>query len=348
MQNVCVLKISADTSFDDIVRAVEAGGHGFVALVNKTGKLEGVVTDGDIRRCLLQSKLNLNSVINRTPKTWSSSYPEKSADPFMRRLHLRHLPVVDESGTLIKILSLDDSNFNIRNESVVLMAGGLGTRLLPLTKDRPKPMLEVGGKPILENLIDSFVKYGFVNFYISVNYLADQIIDHFGDGTKFGINIQYIHEKKRLGTAGALSMLKSRLKEDFIVANGDILTNLDFLDALDFHNTRKSDLTICARQHDVQVQYGVLHSDSSGRLVDMVEKPSYSFFINSGIYILNQQVLSIIPDDQYFDMPQLVLDVMKRRQDGVSVYKFNEYWADIGQLSSYHGAKDFFESRSLM
>ena len=187
---------------------------------------------------------------------------------------------------------------------VVLMVGGLGTRLWPLTESTPKPMLPVGGKPILQTIVEKFVGYGFVNIVMCVGYKSNIIQDFFGDGSRFGANIDYVLEDKRMGTAGALSLLPHRPAEPFFVMNGDLLTNVNFDHFLNFHTEDGASATMCVREYDFQVPYGVVEI-GDGEILSIEEKPLHKFFVSAGIYMLNPDCIDLIPKNEYFDMPAL-------------------------------------------
>lgn len=342
----CTIVLRESTTHQDIIAVVERGGYGLAAVVDEHLKLLGIVTDGDIRRCVLLGDFSLDKLLNRKPKVWRSDQPEKSAISYLKRIHRRQIPVVDEGGTLIKIISLDDSSFLVNNNPVVLMAGGLGTRLRPLTEKVPKPMLKIGDKPIIEHLIESFVQHGFMNFFITVNYLADQLKKYFGNGSALGITIEYVEENKRMGTAGALATIKNSLNMPFYVANGDIVTNLDFFDMLNFHMEEGNDLTICVKKNEINIPYGIVEIGNDHRIRSIKEKPVYEYFVSSGIYILENTILKYIPDDSFFDMPDLIQKIIDV-SGTVRSYKFDGYWTDIGHLKSYNEAKDHYECKEV-
>ena len=216
------------------------------------------------------------------------------------------------------------------------MAGGTGTRLRPLTENSPKPLLTVGDKPLLEGIIENFVRQGFSKFFISVNYLAESIKDHFGDGAKWGAHIIYLDEDKPLGTAGALKLLPEKPTSPVIVMNGDLVTKIDFRDVLDFHSTQSSVATMCVREYDFQVPFGVV--ETQGAMIQSIdEKPVHKFFVNAGIYVIDPDALEIIPDDQKFDMTEL-FDQLVQGSQPAAAFPVHEYWMDIGRLDDFHRA----------
>ncbi|MFC6648217.1 sugar phosphate nucleotidyltransferase [Paenibacillus rhizoplanae] len=220
------------------------------------------------------------------------------------------------------------------------MVGGLGTRLRPFTDDIPKPMLKVGDKPILETIIEGFKNYGFTKFILSVNYKKEIIKAYFQDGKHLDVYIEYIEEGKRLGTAGALSLLSEKPNAPFFVMNGDLLTKMNYEQLMEFHCETKSNATICVREYEYQIPYGVIETENH-RLLSIVEKPVHKSFVNAGIYVLDPQVLEHVPQDEFYDMPDLFKKLMDM-QGGVSAFPLREYWLDIGQVDDYEKANGDF------
>ncbi|MDE2292970.1 MAG: NTP transferase domain-containing protein, partial [Elusimicrobia bacterium] len=215
----------------------------------------------------------------------------------------------------------------------------LGQRLGPLTRSRPKPMLPLGDKPILEVLLEQFRESGFTRFFFAVNYLAEQIMSHFGDGSAWDVRVEYLREDKPLGTVGALSLIERRLGEPVLVANGDIVTKVNFKALLNFHKEEKALATLCIKPQEIQVPYGVVELDGR-RLRTFVEKPTTRSYINAGIYVLEPEVLSWMPKGERRDMPRLISDIQARRKDGIACFPIQEYWMDIGELQAYRRAGD--------
>ena len=202
------------------------------------------------------------------------------------------------------------------------MAGGRGKRLMPLTENCPKPLIKVNGKPILEIILEQCINAGIVNFYISVHYLSNKIIDHFGNGEKWNVKINYLNENIPLGTAGALTLLPKNLKKSILVMNGDVLTKLNLNEILSFHNNQQSIATICVKEHNVQIPYGVVDVEGYN-LEGFVEKPTYKYLINTGLYIINPAIVDFCKKDQYLDMPEL-LTLAKQSNNKISVCPVNE------------------------
>jgi dTDP-glucose pyrophosphorylase len=338
MLHKLILKDS--TSFAEAVGLLDLNGNGFLPVVAIDGKLVGILTDGDVRRAILKNITDVRSIINTAP-TIALNTEERHA--IIRRLHhlkRRHMPVVDKDGRYVDVIVLNDFNIKSILNRVVIMAGGLGTRLGELTKETPKPMLMIKGKPILERIIESFKGYGFHDFTFCLNYKSEIIENHFGDGSKFSVSINYTIEEKRLGTAGALSLIdKSLLNEPFLVTNGDILTALNYEDFMDTHKKTSSIATMCVKQHSMQLPYANIISDEDGNLVSLEEKPHIPFYINAGIYALDPEVLDRIPYNEYFDMPSLFGALLAEGRP-VKTYKMDDYWVDIGMPNDFRQAND--------
>jgi dTDP-glucose pyrophosphorylase len=315
-------------------------------VVDQTNTIKGVVTDGDVRRALLNGK-NIEApvidIMNTEPMTIMEPYSRESVRNIMMEKGIPSLPVLNEYDEVIDIAVLRElSDIKVVENPVFLMAGGFGTRLRPLTDNCPKPMLKVGPRPLLETIVLRLKAQGFRNFYISTHYLAEQVKDYFEDGSRFGINVNYVHEENPLGTAGALSLLPSTIsKLPLLMLNGDILTNVNFARLLEFHNSNVNAATMCVKQYQYQVPYGVINGD--GHIVtSIVEKPTHSFFVNAGIYVLNHSIVTSLKNEEVKDMPSLLDEKMKCGEN-VSMFPIHEYWLDIGRMEDFHTAqKDFY------
>ncbi|MES3037942.1 MAG: nucleotidyltransferase family protein, partial [Bdellovibrionota bacterium] len=328
---------------DSIVRALEilnTTGVQFVVITDDDENLLGAVTDGDIRRGLLkgiQIQDKLEKVMNAKPTSLPYNSSKKDILRLMRERDFLHLPLVDSKNRVKAIISLTElMRIKKKDNHVVLMAGGLGSRLAGLTSNCPKPMLKVGGKPILETTIETFKEHGFHNFVIAVNYMSEMIEEHFKDGSHLGIKIQYLKEKTRLGTAGALSLYDLNNGLPFLVMNGDLLTKLSFTDLLEFHNAHKNDATMSLRQYEHQIPFGVVTTENE-QVLKIEEKPIRGFFVNGGIYVLDPKVISLIPKDTYFDMPTLLEQLIETGKK-VGAFPFFDYWIDIGRMDDYERA----------
>lgn len=332
--------LTKNATIREALLTIDAGAKKIALVIDNDEKLLGTLTDGDIRRGLLVG-LNLHdrieSIIFKNPLVCAMDSNRKKIHELALRKNIDYIPLVDKLGKLIDIVEIDRLLIPTkRKNKVVLMVGGLGTRLRPLTDDTPKPMLTVGDKPILETIILNFKKYGFINIILCVSYKAEKIISYFADGSEFGVNIEYIHEEKRMGTAGALSLIKSGLDEDFFVMNGDLLTNMDFGNMMDYHIRNSAYSTMGVRAYDFQVPYGVVNVEGIDiKTID--EKPVHNFFVSGGIYILNPKVLKFIPKDDFFDMPTLFEKVIEEQLKSIS-FPIREYWLDIGRIEEFNKA----------
>jgi len=305
----------------------------------------GTVTDGDIRRAILKGlplDTQVRHIMNHRAVTVPEQLTSQEMLAFMRVNKVYRLPVLNEHGQVTGLAVLDELlTPTARPNFVVLMAGGLGTRLRPLTNSQPKPLLKVGSKPVLQTIIENFREQGFRDFYISVNYKAQMIEDYFGNGAQFDVKITYLHENQRMGTAGALSLLPEPPTHPLLVMNGDLLTKVDYRHLLDFHVSHRSQATMCVREYDFQVPYGVVEIDKH-RIVGIKEKPLQRFFVNAGIYVLEPQTLAYIPANQFYDMPTLFEHLINEGQE-TCVFPIREYWIDIGHKADLERANLEFE-----
>lgn len=333
--------VSPEATLKEGIERIDKGGMQLAIVLEPDGCLAGLLSDGDVRRAILRGcdlSTPVRQVMNRQPTTAPSSWSGEELLALMRKKILRQLPVVNEAGRVVGLATVDDlSGVVERPNWVVLMAGGLGTRLLPLTETVPKPMLPVSGKPILENILESFVEQGFRHFFLSVNYMAEAVRAHFGDGSRWGVDITYLYESKRLGTAGALSLLPGRPEDPILVMNGDLLTRARFDNMLHFHLEHGAAATMAVREYDFQVPYGVVRLEGA-RILGVDEKPVHRFFVNAGIYALSPAVLDLVPKDRFFDMPSLFEGVLASGGH-VAAFPVREYWLDVGRLEEFERAQ---------
>ena len=342
MRIVNDIKLSINSTIKDALQTINNGGLQVAIVVDENDTLVGTVTDGDIRRGLLNG-LDLNSsvslVVHKSPSIASVGDTKESILKIALAKKLHKIPLVDELGKLVGIEDIEDIIKPVgKTNRVILMVGGLGTRLRPLTQDTPKPMLKVGNKPILQTIVEKFAEYGFVNITMCVNFNASIIRDYFGDGKEFGVNIDYVLEQKRMGTAGALSLLKERPSEPFFVMNGDLLTNVNFEHILNYHTLNKATATMCVREYDYEVPYGVVKMNDN-KIIEIAEKPVQKFFVSAGIYMLSPEILDIIPQDEFYDMPTLFEKAIAQDKNVIS-FPIHEYWIDIGRLEEYQKANE--------
>ena len=329
----------------EAVATIDAAGLQIAIVVDEDRRLLGTVTDGDIRRAILRGVAlddAVTEVMNENPTTAREHDDRETLLTLMRQRHLHQIPLLDATWRVVGLEVLDNLlQPKQRPNAVVLMAGGLGSRLSPLTDNTPKPLLHVGSKPILETILEAFVQHGFGRFYLSVNYLAEQVESHFGDGSRWGVEIEYLRERERLGTAGALSLLPERPAEPLFVMNGDLLTRLNFAHLLDFHTEHAAAATMCVREYEMQVPYGVIETRSH-RILDIREKPTERYLVNAGVYVLQPDVLDLIPDGKFFDMPELFMRLIQQEEE-TAVFPIREYWMDIGRLEDFDRANGQFD-----
>jgi dTDP-glucose pyrophosphorylase/CBS domain-containing protein len=333
--------VSPETSLREALSRIDSSGTQLAIVTDSKGRLKGTLSDGDVRRALLRGvdlSIATAEVMNSNPIVAEAASPRQEVLTLMRTNVLHHIPLVDEDGVVLQVITLDELSGIVRNSNwVVLMAGGLGSRLLPLTENCPKPMLHIGRKPILENILEGFVDQGFCNFYISVNYLAEAIMDYFGDGSRWGASIKYLREDKRLGTAGPLSLLPEPPQEPFFVMNGDLMTKARFDSMLQFHNEHKASATMAVREYELEIPYGVIRMNGS-RIQGIDEKPVQKFFVNAGMYILSPDVFDHIPKGEYLDMP-ILFDNLMSAGKSADAFLLREYWLDIGRIEEFEKAK---------
>ena len=343
-----ILVSPEDTLLEAITR-IDTGALQIALAVDANGGLLGTVTDGDIRRGLLR-KLPLDTpvreVMNSAPVTLPDNTERNIALALMREKGIHCIPLVDTNGRITGIETEHTLIFEGERETcVVLMAGGLGMRLRPLTETLPKPMLEVQGKPMLEHIIERFRAQGFRRFYLCVNYKSEIIEEYFGDGAALECDIRYVHEDKPLGTGGALALLPGKdLSKDIIVMNGDLLTTVNFRNILSFHREMHSRASMCVIPHMVDIPFGVVKL-ADNKFDGIEEKPSYSFFVNTGIYVLNANLIEQIPANVFFDLPTL-FNTLKDQDEKVSVLPLHEQWRDIGNMDDFNKIQDEVRKRS--
>ena len=333
--------VSSSTSLRQTIEAITNGNLQIALVVDANNKLLGTVTDGDIRKAILAGKdldITAEEAMRREPITSAAKTPRAAILKLMREKRIHQMPLLDDLGRVVDVLTVDDMiGAHQKPNAVVIMAGGLGTRLHPLTQDTPKPMLKVGGKPILETIIQSFVDQGFVNFFVSLNYKAEVITNYFGDGSQLGATINYLHEKSRLGTAGGLSLLPQNIHAPIIVMNGDLLTRISVEALLDFHERESAVATMVVREDHYQVPYGVVEVDGT-QIIGVEEKPIQRHLVNAGIYVISQKGLENIPTDTFYDMPT---HFAKLSANGhrTAAFPLHEYWVDIGRLDELERAQ---------
>jgi len=340
--------MSPGISIADAISQMDGAGTGGLVICAAGRRLLGVLTDGDIRRAILRGVPLTDpceSIAVLNPLTAVGSISPRDARRLMREHDINHLPVVDTDGNLVEfVLRKDLTEEDQPHLSAVIMAGGFGKRLLPLTERVPKPMLPVGDHPLLERTIERLQRSGIRDVSLATHYLSESIVQHFGDGAGFGVRIRYSNEDQPLGTAGGLKLLP-RPEGTLLVINGDILTGVSFREMLSYHRQHSAEITVGVRQHNVEVPFGVVDCDGL-RITQLREKPSLSVFINAGIYLLEPSACDYIPDGTRFDMTDLI---KKMIDEGRSVVSFPiiEYWQDVGRLDDYQQAQEDVRTKQI-
>jgi dTDP-glucose pyrophosphorylase len=341
MNNWKDILIEGSTTLLKAIEIMEMTASRIALVLDNNQSLVGTVMDGDIRRGMLKG-ISLHDPVHMVMNTNPTiAYNNEHRDLILQKMNQKRIhliPVVDEKRRIIRLEVLDEIiPTNIHDNWVVLMAGGLGTRLRPLTDECPKPLLRIEDKPILETILENFIEHGFRRFYITLGYKAEMIQTYFGDGSKWGAEIRYTLENKRLGTAGALGLLPEKATKPFFVMNGDVLTKVNFRLLLDFHTEYQSKATMCIKEYYYQIPFGVVQQDQH-HLLEIVEKPMHRFFVNAGIYVLDPSVMDEIPRDELYDMPELFAQLLKQNKQ-VTAFPIREYWLDIGQMDDFEKAK---------
>ena len=345
MKNIKNIKLKQNATIKEALGIIDSGAMQIALVVDDKDKLLGTLTDGDIRRGILRG-LDLDSsietIVFKEPAIAKISSTKEEILKIALSKKLHQIPIVDDNGIVLDLKEIEELvEPKIKTNRVILMVGGLGTRLRPLTQDTPKPMLKVGNKPILQTIVERFAEYGFVNITMCVNFNASIIRDYFGDGKEFGVNIDYVLEQKRMGTAGALSLLKERPSEPFFVMNGDLLTNVNFEHIFNYHMLNKATATMCVREYDYEVPYGVVKMNDN-KIIEIAEKPVQKFFVSAGIYMLSPEILDLIPKNEFYDMPALFEKLIKLSKNVIS-FPIREYWLDIGRMEEYQRANEEYK-----
>ncbi len=327
-------------TLQDILQRINSANMEIVLIVDQRGALIGAITDGDIRRGFLAGVdlgQPVSLIMNRKPITVGRTTSHETMLRIMRERSIRHLPVIDEHGRPVRLERMETLIDDLHGgNDAVIMAGGLGSRLRPLTDDTPKPLLPVGDRPILDHILAGLRVSGIEDVILSLNYRGEQIRRHVGNGQQHDLHVNYVTEKQRLGTAGALSLIRPRPTKPFLVMNGDLLTNLNFAKLLRFQQESDHAMVICVRQYEFQVPYGVVDLEN-GTVHALREKPVYHHFINAGIYVLHPDCLAFIPENRYYDMTDLINRLLAEGR-GVGAFPIIEYWRDIGRPEDLRAA----------
>ncbi len=332
VDDVSLCSVPDSATVKDVVENLNNSGLRLCLVMTNDNSLLGVVSDGDVRRGLLAGEGLDSSVIavfNRNFASAPVGTPTLQLARLAREHEVSHLPILDGQGKLEGLfIDQPDVELSARDNLVVIMAGGMGLRLRPLTETTPKPMLPVGGKPMVQHTIESLRAEGFRDFVLAVNYLGDQIEQHFKDGSDLGVRIEYVRETQPLGTGGALSLLEGNFQSPLLVVNGDVMLSAKISEMLDFHIQSGAELTVGVKLIETQIPYGVVDIDN-GRISGISEKPVYRDFVNAGVYVLNSALIAEVPRDLKFDMTDLLAQVIETSQ--AIAFPLHESWIDLGR-----------------
>lgn len=350
MQDIENIFISPSSTIKQALKAISDTGKKILFVVDTHKRLLGTITDGDIRRCILKGKKmteHIDKVMNKNPIFLYEPYSREEAQNIMVSRQIECLPIVNRDKKLISAIWWVDL-FNRRfkrhkklKNSVIIMAGGEGSRLLPFTRVLPKPLMPIKDKTAIEIIIDKFLEYGCREFYLSINYHANLIKAYFND-IKTEYSLKYIQEEKPLGTAGSLCLLKNKITATFFLTNCDILIDADYSEMLKFHKENRNMITIIVSMKHFTVPYGVCEIKNGGKLQKIEEKPEYDFLVNTGMYLLEPEILNNIPANTFYHITDLINDCMKMKLK-VGVYPIPEKsWLDIGRLEELKEVIDKF------
>lgn len=338
--------ILEDASIIEAVKAIDKGGMQIALIVDNCGRLKGILTDGDIRRAVINKTdftEDVRNIMKRDPTVAKVGQSDEEIRKLMKARQVHQIPVIDDEGRVQRIVLFVDVIERKKHDNiVVIMAGGLGARLMPLTEKSPKPLLKVGSKPILEIILESFLEKGFYRFYFSVNYKAEMIELYFGDGSAWDAEIRYVREEKKLGTAGSLSLLPEIPDKPIIVMNGDILTKVDYASLVDYHIAECVAATMAVREYNNRIPYGVIDVEGN-TIVSIKEKPIETYMVNAGIYVLAPSVIKEVRKGEYLDMPGLYDRLIESGKKTV-VFPIREYWLDIGRIEDFKKAQNDYET----
>ena len=310
-------------------------------IVDQNNKLIGSLTDGDLRRGFIKGLGFEDSILDFIQPNPSFIHEHENAVNKLEEYNKRNfkiVPVLNNDNQIVDIV-----NFRTRTTIIpadaLLMAGGEGKRLRPLTEHTPKPLLKVGDKPIIEYNIDRLAQVGIKNIHLSINYLGEQLENYFGDGSTKNLNIKYIKETKPMGTVGSVLLAEKLEHDDVLIMNSDLLTNIDFVDFYKTFKASNADMAVAATSYNVDIPYAILETDDAQRVRSLKEKPRYTYFSNAGIYLLKKSMLDFIPKDSFFDITDL-MDKILAMDRKLITFPINGYWLDIGKHEDYKKAQE--------
>ncbi|TGY42457.1 CBS domain-containing protein [Clostridium sartagoforme] len=338
--NIDSLKIKRKVNIREAIKKLDSVAKGILFVVSENDELIGSITDGDFRRWILKNgsmEESVEAIMNKNP-IYLMEGDISSADEIMIEKSITAIPIINLDRNILDVkflnknVFIENKNKSLKDVPIVIMAGGLGTRLYPYTKILPKPLIPIGDTPIIERIINKFCLYGGNDFYLTVNYKKNMIKSYFNEIEK-DYTIDYVEEDKPLGTGGSLSLLKGKIDKTFFVSNCDILIEADYESILRHHKEKGYKVTVVSSVKNFQIPYGVFKLNDSGNINEIIEKPVYTFLINTGMYIIEPEVLNDIPEDKFYNLPDIVEQYMN---DGVpvGVYPISEQsWMDMGQIS---------------
>lgn len=333
------------SSIYEAISVLERIEYRVVLVIDDDRHLLGTVTDGDIRRGILRGidlDDSIQNVMNKKPITGRQYDDNDVLLLKMKMQYLKHLPILNRRNQVIGLETFEHlTEIHHHSTPIVILAGGLGTRLSPLTDNTPKPMLKVAGKPMLERVLLKLISSGFYTFYLIVNYKKELIKNYFGDGSQFNSQIEYIDEPCRLGTAGGLAYLNKRIDTSFLVLNADLITELNYESLLDFHKSQYATATVAVKRQEYKIPYGVVELNS-GEIVSFQEKPTHYYFVSAGISAFTPEIFDYVMPGSYKDMPDLFLELLQDKRKVVS-FPIHEFWSDIGQHEEFDKIQNYFE-----
>ncbi|MFU7516439.1 nucleotidyltransferase family protein [Clostridium sp. HCS.1] len=338
--NLDNLKIKKEVNIREAMQKLDTVAKGILFVVSEKDELIGTVTDGDIRRWILKNgsmDKEVKNAMNENP-IYLMEGDGDSADEIMIEKSITAIPIINLNRNIIDVkfvnknVFIENKNKSLKDVPIVIMAGGLGSRLYPYTKILPKPLIPIGDTPIIERIMDKFSLYGSEKFYLTVNYKKNMIKSYFNELNK-NYSINYVEEDKPLGTGGSLSLLKNKINKTFFVSNCDILVEADYDSILKYHKEKRNKITVISSVKSFQIPYGVFKLNEKGNINEIVEKPVYTFLINTGMYVIEPDVLNDIPEGEFYNLPDIVEEYMNSGIP-VGVYPISEQsWMDMGQIS---------------
>ncbi|MDC0213247.1 nucleotidyltransferase family protein [Gammaproteobacteria bacterium] len=348
------ISVKVGKPLSEAIKIIEDQPYRMAVVVDFNERVVGTITDGDVRRFFLDHRNldgSIGDVMNSNPILLNESFGDRENKRVLKENNIEAAPVVSENGIFVDVCAqsdLNDTSLKIEKidniQAAVIMAGGEGKRLRPLTETMPKPLLKIGKKTILEHSIEHLASIGVKKIFLAVNYLADLIEKEIGDGHDYGLSVEYLREPKKLGTAGALSLINEELLGPIIVMNGDVMTDLDFRNFEEFHLVENAKITVAVSEYNLEVPFGVLDIDN-GVISGLREKPTEVYFCNAGIYLMEPELLRLIPKDTFFDMTDLIQLCLDNDYKLVP-FPIHEYWSDLGTPKELEDARKLMAERS--